>query len=238
MAENGILSSLFGGAAKEVQIVAPPAKPKPVEEPKRFDIERAKRGEGMFPPQEQLFVNTARSSGHLTNIALAALIDPGGYSLEHIQRLWESGDITDRSTYIVVTHGLLPPRDVLRYVYSAELLNAAIPGMPAPADKEEATLTTELTQTFTVTVPPGFRVYVFCSGLSLAEGHALPAALASGAACLSVHVQRHSVGQHKADNSVEHTFSFAQRLCLRGAPLDAVPPGVMRFIARAELVRI
>lgn len=238
MAENGILSSLLGGSAKEVQIAAPPVKPKPVEEVKRFDVERAKLGAGRFPPQEQLFVNTARGSGHLTNIALAALIDPGGYTLEQVQRLWESGDITDRSTYIVLTHGLLPPRDVLRYFYSADLPSAAVPAMQAPQDKSEATLHLDLPQTFMVTVPQGFRVYLFCSGLSLAEGQALPAAVASGAASVTMHVQRHSVGQHKSDNSVEHTFSFAQRVCLRGAPLDPLPAGALRFLARAELVRI
>lgn len=238
MAENGILSSILGPAAKEVQITAPPVKPKAVEEVKRFDIERAKLGAGRFPPQEQLFVNTARSSGHLTNIALATLIDPGGYTLEQVQRLWESGDITDKSTYIVLTHGVLPPREVLRYVYSAELQSAAIPAMQAPQGKDEASAHVELPQTFTVTVPQGFRVYVFCSGMALADGQALPAALASGAAIVTLQVQRHSVGPHKSDNSTEHTFTFVQHVCLRGAPLAAVPTGVLRFIARAELVRI
>lgn len=238
MAENGILSSILGPAAKEVQITAPPVKPKPVEEVKRFDVERAKLGAGRFPPQEQLFVNTARGSGHLTNIALAALIDPGGYTLEQVQRLWESGDITDRSTYIVLTHGLLPPRDVLRYVYSAELPSVALPAMQTPADNKEETLTQELPQTFTVTVPQGFRVYVFCSGFTLGEGQTLPGAVAGGAASVTLQVQRHSAGQHKSDNSAEHTFAFAQRVCLRGAALDPLPAGALRFIARAELVRI
>src|SRR3569832_272775 len=137
MATNGILGTLFGSTSPTVQIPAIPA-PKPkAESADPFNIEQAKLGLGKFPPQPELFINTARTSGHLTNIALAALISASGYTLQDVQSLWNSGDITDQSTYIVLTHGLLPPRDTLRYVYSSELLNPQLSSVPAPADNGE-----------------------------------------------------------------------------------------------------
>src|ERR1700755_91213 len=102
MATTGFIDKLFGGASTEVQIPTTPA-PKRAD-PSPFDIEKAKAGQGKFPPQPELFVNTARTSGHLSNIALAALINASGYTLQDVQDLWNAGDITDQSTYIVITH--------------------------------------------------------------------------------------------------------------------------------------
>jgi len=238
MATNGILGTLFGGAAPSVQIPAVAA-PKPKKDDgDPFNIDQAKLGLGKFPPQPELFINTARTSGHLSNIALAALISASGYSLQDVQSLWSSGDITDHSTYIVLTHGLLPPRDTLRYVYSSELLNPQLSSLPKPADNGETVRCIEQGQSFVVNAPQGFRVYVFCSGPSLVEGRTLPEELGSGGATVSLQVARHTIGSTKADNSVDHTYTFVLRLASTTKDLPAVPSGVLRFIARAELIRI
>ena len=238
MATNGILGTLFGGSAPSVQIPAAPV-PKPKKDDgDPFNIEQAKLGLGKFPPQPELFINTARTSGHLSNIALAALISASGYSLQEVQSLWNAGDITDQSTYIVLTHGLLPPRDTLRYVYSSELLNPQLSSVPKPADNGETVRYIEQGQSFVVNAPQGFRVYVFCSGPSLVEGRTLPEELGSGAASVSLHVARHTIGSTKADNSVDHTFSFVLRLVAATRDLPLISSGVLRFVARAELIRI
>ena len=235
---NGILDSLFGGSSPAVQI--PPALP-PKTKPDNgdaFDIDKAKAGQGKFPPQPDLFINTARTSGHLTNIALATLINPAGYTLQGLQTLWNSGDITDQSTYIVLTHGLIPPRDTLRYVYSGELLSPQIPAVPKSATDGETVHYIEQGQSFVVSAPQGFRVYVFCSGPSLADGRTWPDELEGGAASISMQVVRHSLGSTKADNSVDHTFTFLLRLVAVTKDIPAMPSGMLRFIARAELIRI
>ena len=162
-----------------------------------------------------------------------------GYTLQEVQSLWNSGDITDQSTYIVLTHGLLPPRETLRYVYSGELLNPQIPLVPKPSQSDtEAVRYIEQGQSFVVNAPQGFRVYVFCSGPSLVEGRTLPEELGSGAASVSLHVARHTIGSTKADNSVDHTFSFVLRLVSVTRDLPLISSGVLRFVARAELIRI
>ena len=239
MATNGILGSLFGSTSPTVQIPALPA-PKPkADNAEPFNIEQAKLGLGKFPPQSELFINTARTSGHLTNIALAALISTSGYTLQNVQSLWNSGDITDQSTYIVLTHGLLPPRDTLRYLYSGDLLNPQIPLVPKASQNDtEAVRYIDQGQSFVVNAPQGFRVYVFCSGPSLVEGRTLPEELGSGAASVSLHVARHTIGSTKADNSVDHTFSFVLRLVAATRDVPLISSGVLRFVARAELIRI
>lgn len=238
MATTGLLDKLFGSSSTEVQIptaVVPPKKPAAVDP---FDIEKAKAGQGKFPPQPELFVNTARTSGHLSNIALATLISASGYTLQDVQSLWNSGDISDQSTYIVLTHGILPPRETLRYVYSAELLNSPLPQVPKTSPDGETVRYVELGQSFVVNVPQGFHVYVFCSGPSLVEGRTLPEQLGSGGASVTLQVQRHTIGGSKSDNSVDHTFAFLQRVAVMTQDLPPTPSGVLRFIARAELIRI
>jgi hypothetical protein len=238
MAKSGILDSLFGGNSTEVQIPTVPA-PKPkAEDGNPFDIERAKAGQGRFPPQSELFVNTARTSGHLTNIALATLIGTSGYTLQQVQDLWSSGDISDRSTYIVLTHGILPPRETLRYVYSAELLSTQIQQLPKSNADTEAVRYVEQGQSFVVNAPQGFHVYVFCSGPSLVEGRTLPEELGSGQAAITLQVQRHTLSATKSDNSVDHTFTFTQRVVALTKDFPQMASGVLRFIARAELIRI
>jgi hypothetical protein len=237
MATTGILDRIFGGASTEVQIPSVPAPKKT--DPSPFDIDKAKAGQGKFPPQPDLFVNTARTSGHLSNIALAKLIDAAGYTLQDVQDLWNSGDITDQSTYIVITHGLLPPRESLRYVYSAELLCSQLPGVPKGSqDGSESVRYVEQGQSFVVNAPQGFHVYVFCSDFTLVEGHTLPDELSSGAATITLQVQRHTVGSIKSDNSTDHTFTFTQRVAALTKDLAPIPSGTLRFIARAELIRI
>ena len=237
MATTGFLDRLFGGASTEVQIpsTSVPKKPDAVSP---FDIEKAKAGQGKFPPQPELFVNTARTSGHLSNIALATLISTSGYTLQDVQNLWSSGDISDQSTYIVLTHGILPPRDTLRYVYSAELLSTQLPQVPKANEDGETVRYVELGQSFVVNTPQGFHVYVFCSGPSLVEGRILPEELSSGHTAITLQVERHMIGATKSDNSVDHTFTFMQRVAARNQDLPPLPSGVLRFIARAELIRI
>src|SRR5437868_2903795 len=125
MAQKGFFENLFGSGTSEVQIPAVPAPKTPKAEDSPFNVERAKQRLGKFPPQSQLFLDTARRDGHLTNMALAQLIDPSGYTLDQVETLWNSGDISEKSTYVVLTQGLLPPPDILRFIYSAELLNSA-----------------------------------------------------------------------------------------------------------------
>ena len=240
MATTGFLSNLFGGTSTEVQIPSVPApakKPDPVKTDP-FDIERAKAGQGKFPPQSELFINTARTEGHLSNIALAALINPAGYTLQDVHNLWNSGDIIDQSTYIVLTHGILPPRETLRYVYSAELLSTQLPLVPKTSPDGETVRYAELGQSFVVNAPQGFHVYVFCSGPSLVEGRTLPEQIGTGGAAVTLQVQRHTIGGAKSDNSVDHTFTFLQRVAVISQELPQTPSGVLRFIARAELIRI
>jgi hypothetical protein len=238
MSEKGFFSSLFGGGTSEVQIPLPAIiKPKK-EEDKPFDIERAKRRLGRFPPQSQLFIDTARREGHLSHIALAALIDPAGYTLDQVEALWTSGDVSERSTYVVLTHGLLPPREVLRYEYSAELLNTSLGPVPRGATESEVAAYFDHPQSFTINVPQSFRVYVFCSEASLVEGRTAPEALSEGRTVVTLATRRHSIGSSKSDGSTDHTFGFTQRVALFGAgDLREIPAGTLRFIARAELVR-
>ena len=240
MATTGFFGNLFGSTSTEVQIPSVPApakKPDPVTvDP--FDIDRAKAGLGKFPPLSELFVNTARTSGHLSNIALAKLIGTTGYTLQDALSLWNSGDISDQSTYIVITHGIMPPRDMLRYVYSAELLNSQLPAMTKSAQGSESVRFVELGQSFVVNVPQGFHVYVFCSEWSLVEGRTLPDLLSVGTAMITLSVMRHTIGGSKSDNSVDHTFSFVQRVAVNGDNLPALPSGMLRFIARTELIRV
>lgn len=240
MAEKGILSTIFGGGNTEVQIPAPPvvAKPKTAEE-KPFDVERAKQRQGKFPPQSQLFLDTSRREGHLSNVALAALIDPTGYTLDQVEAMWNAGDVTEKSTFVVLTHGLLPPREVLRYEYSAELLSTTVPDTARGSTETEVVVYVDHPQSFSVNVPQGFRVYVFVSGPSLVEGRQMPESFAGGHAALSLVVSRHSLGSTKSDGSTDHTFGFMQRLAVFGRQdIKLIPTGIMRFIARAELVRI
>ena len=197
----------------------------------------AKAGRGKFPPQSELFINTARTEGHLSNIALAALINPSGYSLQDVQSLWNSGDIIDQSTFIVLTHGILPPRETLRYVHSAELLSTQLPVVPKATDGEMVRYV-ELGQSFVVNAPQGFHVYVFCSSPSLVEGRTLPEPLDSGGAAVTLQVQRHTIGGSKSDNSVDHTFTFLQRVAATTQDLPPMTSGVLRFIVRAELIRV
>jgi hypothetical protein len=202
-----------------------------------FDIERAKQGLGKFPPQSQLFLDTARRDGHMSNVALATLIDPNGYTLDSVQSLWNSGDISDKSSYVVLTHGLLPPRDVLRYQYSAELLNTAIPDLKRGSVESEVVQYIDLGASFTVNVPQGFRCSVFVSGLSVVEGRQLPDSIAEARAALTLGIQRHSIGASKSDGSEDHTYSFMQRLAVWGGDFSAMAAGTVRFIARAEFIR-
>ena len=234
---TGILGSLFGSASPSVQI--PAAAPRPQKDSgDGFDLEKAKLGQGKFPPQPELFINTARTSGHLTNIALATLINPAGYTLQDVQALWNAGDITDQSTYIVLTHGLTPPRDTLRYVYSGELLSPQIPALPKSTQDSETVRYIEHGQSFLVNAPQGFRVHVFCSEPSLVEGRMLPEELGSGAGSVSLRVARHTIGATKTDNSTDHTFTFVLRLAAMAKDLPMIPSGTLRFVARAELIRI
>ena len=241
MATTGFLGNLFGGGAStEVQI---PATPVPAKKPELgpvdpFDIAKAKAGQGKFPPQSELFINTARTEGHLSNIALAALISSSGYSLQEVQSLWSSGDIIDQSTFIVLTHGILPPRETMRYIYSAELLSTQLPQVPKTSPDGETVRYAELGQSFVVNAPQGFHVYVFCSGPSLVEGRTLPEPIASGGAAVTLQVQRHTIGGSKSDNSVDHTFTFMQRVVVMNQDLPPTSSGVFRFIVRAELIRI
>ena len=238
MATTGILGNLFGSASTEVQIPAASVPKKP-DAANPFDIEKAKAGNGKFPPQPELFVNTARTSGHLSNIALATLISTAGYTLQDALSLWNSGDISDQSTYIVITHGILPPRDMLRYVYSAALLSTQLPTIPQAADHSESVVYVEMGQSFVVNVPQGFHVYVFCSAASLVEARTMPEELANGDGAITLQVQRHTVGGSKSDNSVDHTFTFMQRVAaFSKKSLPPLPSGLLRFIARAELIRI
>ena len=240
MPTSGFLSNLFGGGTStEVQIPPAPTVPKKATPADPFDIEKAKAGLGKFPPQSELFVNTARTSGHLTNIALATLIGTSGYTLQDVQSLWASGDISDTSTYIVLTHGILPPRDTLRYVYSAELLSTSLPELPQVPEYVEAVLRVEIGQSFVVNVPQGFHVYVFCSSPSLVEGRTLPEVMGSGAVYMTLHVQRHTIGGMKSDNSADHTFTFMQRVAsINKTAVPPTPSGILRFVVRAELIRV
>ena len=235
MSEKGFLSNLFGGPI-EVQIPAVSA-PRPKAETSPFNVERAKQRQGKFPPQNQLFLDTARRDGHLSNVALATLIDPSGYTLDQVEALWNSGDISEKSTYVVLTQGLLPPRDVLRYEYSAEILNPTIPSRMRGPDGMEIAQYIEVGVSFSVTVPQGFRCYVFTSGPSLVEGRTLPDSLEEGRAHVQLCVQRETIGASKSDGSVDHTYGFVMRVAIWEGDFHAIPAGTLRFVARAEMIR-
>jgi hypothetical protein len=117
------------------------------------------------------------------------------------------------------------------------MLNTQLPAIKAATDGAVARLVLH-SQSFVVNVPQGFHVYVFCSGPSLVEDHALPDAMAQGTASITLQAQEYTMGNTKSDNSVDHTFVFAQRVEVFGADMQPIPAGVLRFVARAELIRI